>query len=180
MSTLYNELHNKFGLNVFPSFIGLEFGIYRLFTVPNLKCIHAVFAMLWPFQKILVPRCSTGWSVANLFWWVYVVGAVPTGDAPATSQLSIIVFPNTGPIKLYSLKYQMFFVGNIYFSLLAPYMYVLILLIRNSSTNNNNHCYANVTVSETSHYNRAVWNIDSNIINDARNICTGFKMDHHQ
>ena len=72
MSTLHNGLHNKFGLYVFPSFIGLEFGIYLLFTVPNLKCIHAVFAMLWPFQKMLVPRCSTGWSVAKLFWWVYV------------------------------------------------------------------------------------------------------------
>ena len=67
MSTLYNGLHNKCGLYVFPSFIGLEFGIYRLFTVPNLKCIHAVFAMLWPFQKMLVRRCSTGWSVAELF-----------------------------------------------------------------------------------------------------------------
>ena len=68
MSTLYNGLHNKFGLYVFPSFIDLEFGIYRLFTVPyHLKCIHAVFAMLWPFQKMLVPRCSTDWSVANLF-----------------------------------------------------------------------------------------------------------------
>ena len=67
MSTLYIGVHNKFGLYVFLSFIGLEFGIYRLFTVPNLKCIHAVFAMWWPFQKMLVPRCSTGWSVAKLF-----------------------------------------------------------------------------------------------------------------
>ena len=57
MSTLYNVF----------CFIGLEFGIYRLFTVLNLKCIHAVFAMLWPFQKMLVPRCSTGWSFAKLF-----------------------------------------------------------------------------------------------------------------
>ena len=50
MSTLHNGLHNKFGLHVFPICIGFEFGIYRLFIVPNLKCIHAVFAMLWPFQ----------------------------------------------------------------------------------------------------------------------------------
>ena len=67
MSTLYNGLHNKFGLYLFPNFIGLEFGIYRSFTVPNLKCIHAVFAMLWPFQKLLVSRCPTCWSVAKLF-----------------------------------------------------------------------------------------------------------------
>ena len=66
MSILYNGLYNKFGLYVFPSFIGSEFGIYRLFTVPNLY--YAVFAMLWPFQKMLVPRCSTGWSVSKLFF----------------------------------------------------------------------------------------------------------------
>ena len=46
------------GLYVFPIFIGFGFGIYRLFIVPNLECIHAVFAMLW--------------SVAKLFWWVYI------------------------------------------------------------------------------------------------------------
>ena len=50
MSTLHNGLRNKFGLYVFPIIIGYEFGIYRLFTVPNLKCIHAVFAMLWSSQ----------------------------------------------------------------------------------------------------------------------------------
>ena len=72
ISTLYNGLHNKFGLFVFPSFIGLEFGIYRLITVPNLKCIHAVFAMLWPLQKMLVPRCSTASSVAKRFCCVYI------------------------------------------------------------------------------------------------------------
>ena len=46
MSTLYNRLHNISGLYVFPIFIGFEFGIYRVFIVPNLKCIHALFAML--------------------------------------------------------------------------------------------------------------------------------------
>ena len=68
MSTLHNGLHNEFGLSVFPIFIGLEFGIYWLFNVPNLKRIHAVFAMFWPFQQMLVPRYSTGWSVAKLFF----------------------------------------------------------------------------------------------------------------
>ena len=73
ISTLYNGLLNKCGLYVFPSFIGLAFGIYRLFTVSNLKCIHAVFAMLWPFQKMLVPRCSTSWSVAKLFGECFIL-----------------------------------------------------------------------------------------------------------
>ena len=49
MPTLHNGLHNKFGLYVFPILIGFEFAIYRLFIVPNLKCIHTGFAMLWPF-----------------------------------------------------------------------------------------------------------------------------------
>ena len=57
----------NFGPMFFPIFIGFELGIYRIFNVPNLKCIHAVFAMLWPFQQLLVPRYSTGWSVAKLF-----------------------------------------------------------------------------------------------------------------
>ena len=50
MSTLHNGLHNKFGLPVFPMFIGFQFGIDRLFIVPDLKHIHVVFAMFWPFQ----------------------------------------------------------------------------------------------------------------------------------
>ena len=50
MSTLHNGLHNKFGLSVFPIFTGFAFDIYWLFIVPNLKRIHAVFAMFWPFQ----------------------------------------------------------------------------------------------------------------------------------
>ena len=41
---------NKFGLCDFPIYIGDEFVIYRLFIVPNLKYMHAIFAMLWPFQ----------------------------------------------------------------------------------------------------------------------------------
>ena len=43
---LHNGLHKKFELNVFPIFIGFEFGLYRLYIVPNLKCMHAVFATL--------------------------------------------------------------------------------------------------------------------------------------
>ena len=50
VSTLHNGLHNEFGLYVLPIFIGFEFVIYRLFIVPYLKRINAVFAMLWPFQ----------------------------------------------------------------------------------------------------------------------------------
>ena len=68
MFILHNGLHTKLGLYIFHIFIGFEFDIYRLFIVPNLKSIHAVFAMLRPFQWMLVPRFSTGWSVAKLFW----------------------------------------------------------------------------------------------------------------
>ena len=46
MFTLHNGLHDKMGLYVFHIFIGFEFGIYRFFIVPNLKSIHAVFAIL--------------------------------------------------------------------------------------------------------------------------------------
>ena len=46
MLTLHNGLHNKIGFNNFPICIGIQFGIYRISIVPNLKCIHAVFAML--------------------------------------------------------------------------------------------------------------------------------------
>ena len=72
MSTLHNGLHNKFGLYGFPIFIGFDFVIYRLVIVPKVKCIHAVFAVLWPFLLMLVPPYSAGWSVAKLFWWVYI------------------------------------------------------------------------------------------------------------
>ena len=71
MSTLHNGLHNKFGRYVFPSFIGLEFGICRLFTVPNLKCIHTVFAMLWPFKKCLFLVVQQAEVLLNFFWLVY-------------------------------------------------------------------------------------------------------------
>ena len=67
MSTLHSGLHNKFELYVFPIFIGFEFCIYRLYIVLNLKCMHAVFPTLWPFQQMLVPCYSTGSSVAKLF-----------------------------------------------------------------------------------------------------------------
>ena len=50
MSTLYDELHNIFGLYIFFISIGSKFGIYQLFAVLNLECIHAVLSMLWPFQ----------------------------------------------------------------------------------------------------------------------------------
>ena len=49
--------------------------IYRLFIVPNLKSIHAVFAMLWPFQWMLVPPVFQQAEVLlNFFWWVYITG----------------------------------------------------------------------------------------------------------
>ena len=41
MSTLHNGLHDEFVLYIFPICIGFEFDIYRLFIVPNFKCIHA-------------------------------------------------------------------------------------------------------------------------------------------
>ena len=47
--------------------IWFEFGIYRVFFVSNLKCIHPVFAMLLPFKYMLVPHYSIGWSAAKLF-----------------------------------------------------------------------------------------------------------------
>ena len=47
--TLHNGLHNKFAL-CFPISTGYGFATYWLFIVPNLKCIPAVFAMLWPFE----------------------------------------------------------------------------------------------------------------------------------
>ena len=51
MFTLYNRLYNEFGSNIFHTFIGFGCGIYRVFIfVPNLKRIHAVVMMLWPFQ----------------------------------------------------------------------------------------------------------------------------------
>ena len=46
ISILHNGLYNRLGLYGFSIFIGFEFGIYRVFIVLNLKCIHAVFAML--------------------------------------------------------------------------------------------------------------------------------------
>ena len=67
MFTLHNGLHNKLGLYIFHIFTCFAFGIYWLFIVPNLKSRHAVFAMLWSFQWMLVPRFWTGWSVAKLF-----------------------------------------------------------------------------------------------------------------
>ena len=39
MFILPNELHNKRGPYICQTFIGFEFGIYRLFIVPNLKGI---------------------------------------------------------------------------------------------------------------------------------------------
>ena len=38
------------GSMFFPFSLVLNFGIFWLFIMPNLKCIHAVFALLWPFQ----------------------------------------------------------------------------------------------------------------------------------
>ena len=64
--TLNNKLHSKFNPYIFHSFISFELSIYLVFIVPNLKYIHATFMMLWPFEFMLVPRCSTGWSVAKL------------------------------------------------------------------------------------------------------------------
>ena len=49
MLTYNNGSHNKFGLYIFPIFLGLEFCIYWWFIVPNSKHIHAVLAMLWLF-----------------------------------------------------------------------------------------------------------------------------------
>ena len=67
MCTLHNRLHNYLEPYIFHDFIGFEFRICLIFSVVNLKCIHLVFAMSWPFQQILVSRYSTGWSVAKLF-----------------------------------------------------------------------------------------------------------------
>ena len=72
MSTLHKGLHDKLGPYIFHIFIGFEGGVNRLFIVPNLKSIHAVFAMLWPFQWMLVSCFSTDWSVAKLFGGVYI------------------------------------------------------------------------------------------------------------
>ena len=68
MVTLRNRLHNKLNPDIFHIFISFEFSIYPVFIVPNLKYIHAIFMMLWPFKLMLVPRCSTGWSVAKLIF----------------------------------------------------------------------------------------------------------------
>ena len=68
MVTLNNRLHNKLNPDIFQTFISFEFSIYPVFIVPNLKYIHAIFMMLWPFKLMLVPRCSTGWSVAKLIF----------------------------------------------------------------------------------------------------------------
>ena len=70
MCTLHNMLHDKFGRYLFHICSGFEFGIYRIFIVPNLKRIHAIYTMLLPFQLKLVPRYSTGWSVDKLIWGV--------------------------------------------------------------------------------------------------------------
>ena len=58
--TLSNMLHNKFNPYIFHTFSCYEFTIYRVFIVPNLKCINAIFTMSWQFQSMLVHRCSTG------------------------------------------------------------------------------------------------------------------------
>ena len=69
ISTLHNGLHNKFGLYVFPIFIGCEFAIYRLFIVPNLKCIHTGFAMLCcdHSNKCLFPVTQQAEVLLNFF-----------------------------------------------------------------------------------------------------------------
>ena len=59
--TLHDRLHNKPKPYIFHTFISFEFSIYRVFIVPNLKCIHAAFTMSWPFWLILFPRWPTGW-----------------------------------------------------------------------------------------------------------------------
>ena len=55
----------------------LYFSYFHMFWIWHILIIHctkfeeytwhAVFAMLWPFQWMLVPRFPTGWSVAKLF-----------------------------------------------------------------------------------------------------------------
>ena len=50
MVTLHDRSHNKKGSYIFHISIDFEFGIYLGLIVPDLKCIYAVFTMLWPFQ----------------------------------------------------------------------------------------------------------------------------------
>ena len=44
MFILHNRLCNK--IYIFHIFTGFEFGIYRIFIVPNLKCVYVVCMML--------------------------------------------------------------------------------------------------------------------------------------
>ena len=67
MFTSYNRLNEKSRPNIFHTFIDCEFGICRVFIVPNLNCIYAVFTMLWPFQQMLIPCYSTVSSVDKFF-----------------------------------------------------------------------------------------------------------------
>ena len=69
--TLHNRLCNKMETYIFHKSTGFESGIYRIITVPNLKCIYAVFKMLWSFRLMLVPGYSSRWGVAILISWVY-------------------------------------------------------------------------------------------------------------
>ena len=43
MITLHNGLYDKFEPYIVHTFIGFELGIYRVFILPNLKCIYAFF-----------------------------------------------------------------------------------------------------------------------------------------
>ena len=85
--TLNDRLRNKSNPYIFHTFISFEFSIYRVFIVPNLNCIHAIFTMLWPFQSMLGPRCSTGWSVAKL-----ILGSVEYAHGFVALCLNIISF----------------------------------------------------------------------------------------
>ena len=85
--TLNDRLRNKSNPYIFHTSISFEFSIYRVFIVPNLNCIHAIFTMLWPFQSMLGPRCSTGWSVAKL-----ILGSVEYAHGFVALCLNIISF----------------------------------------------------------------------------------------
>ena len=65
--TMNDRLRNKFETFIFHDVISFVFGIFRIFIMPNSKCIHVVLTILSPFQHCLFLVIQPSEVLLNLF-----------------------------------------------------------------------------------------------------------------